>query len=127
VAGLSADAARTLLTDARLKVGRLVDAPSATVPRGMVVDSTPAAGSEVKIESAVDLTLSAGPAAAPVPKVIGKRLSKAKELLEQAGFAVGSTKYGSHDDFDSGVVIGQNPAAGAQATPGVKIDLTIND
>ena len=48
-------------------------------------------------------------------------------FIEKAGFAVGSTRYGSHDDYDSGVVISQNPVAGAQATPGVKIDLVIND
>jgi beta-lactam-binding protein with PASTA domain len=59
--------------------------------------------------------------------VIGKKLSTAKGLLEKAGFAVGGTRYGSNDDYDQGIVIGQNPPAGAQASPGVKIDLTIND
>ena len=44
-----------------------------------------------------------------------------------AGFAVGATRYGSNDDFEQGIVIRQNPAAGSQASPGVKIDLVIND
>jgi len=36
-------------------------------------------------------------------------------------------KYGSNDDFDTGVVIKQDPAANAPATPGSKVDLTVND
>ncbi len=67
------------------------------------------------------------PATAGVPKVIGKSLSGAKGLLEKAGFVVGSTHYGSHDDFDSGQVISQKPPAGTLSPPGTKIDLTIND
>jgi serine/threonine-protein kinase len=127
VVGLSLDVARQMIGDARLKVGRISDGPSDTVPRGLVAAVLPDANSEVKADSAVDLTLSTGPSTKEVPKVIGKRLSSAKQLLEQAGFAVGATKYGSNDDYDQGIVIGQNPVAGSQASPGVKIDLTIND
>jgi serine/threonine-protein kinase len=127
VIGLSLDAARDLITQSKLRVGRLVDAPSETVPRGQVAATSPEVGSEVKADAQIDLTMSAGPLTREVPRVIGKRLSSAKQLLEQAGFAVGGTKYGSNDDYDQGVVIGQNPAAGSQASPGVKIDLTIND
>jgi eukaryotic-like serine/threonine-protein kinase len=127
VVGLTVDAARDLLSQSRLKVGKTVDAPSDKVPRGQIVSASPEPGSEVKADTAVDLTISTGPSTKEVPKVVGKRLSSAKKLLEEAGFAVGGTKYGSHDDYDSGVVIAQNPAAGSQASPGVKIDLTIND
>ena len=125
--GLTVDAARDLLTEAKLRVGRIVDAPSDTVPRGQVATTAPEPGSEVKSDSAVDLTLSTGPSTQPVPSVIGKRLSTAKQLLEKAGFAVGGTHYGSNDDYEQGMVIGQNPPAGSQASPGVKIDLTLND
>jgi serine/threonine-protein kinase len=125
--GLTVDAARDQLAQAKLSVGKVTDAPSDTVPRGQVAASSPEAGADVKAESAVDLTLSTGPSTQPVPSVIGKRLSKAKELLEKAGFAVGATKYGSNDDYEQGIVIGENPPAGSQASPGVKIDLTIND
>jgi serine/threonine-protein kinase len=127
VVGLTPDAARDLITGAKLKVGRITDGPSDTVPRGLVAASSPQPDAEVKADTAIDLTLSIGPSTKEVPKVIGKRLSSAKQLLEQAGFAVGGTKYGSNDDFDQGIIIGQNPAAGSQASPGVKIDLTIND
>jgi serine/threonine-protein kinase len=127
VVGLTVDAARDVITQSRLRVGRLVDAPSDTMARGLVIAASPAPGAEVRADTAIDLTLSAGPTTQPVPSVIGKRLATAKGLLEKAGFAVGGTKYGSNDDYEQGIVIGQNPPAGAQASPGVKIDLTIND
>jgi serine/threonine-protein kinase len=127
VVGLGVDAARDLLAQSKLRVGRLIDAPSDAVPRGQVMATNPPIGSEVRGDAVVDLTLSAGPSTQAVPSVIGKRLSAAKGVLEKAGFSVGGTKYGSNDDYDQGVVIGQNPPAGAQASPGVKIDLVIND
>ena len=127
VIGLTVDAARDAISEAKLHVGRTVDGPSDTVPRGQVAASSPEAGSEVKVETSIDLTLSTGPSTQPVPSVVGKRVSTAKQLLEKAGFAVGATKYGSNDDYDQGVVIGQNPPAGSQASPGVKIDLVVND
>jgi eukaryotic-like serine/threonine-protein kinase len=127
VAGMTVDAAKDALTKLKLKVGKTTEAPSDATARGLVVATTPAAGEEVRADSAIDLTVSGGPATKTVPAVVGKSLSKAKGLIETAGFAVGATKYGSHDDYDTGVVIKQNPAAGALASPGVKIDLTVND
>jgi eukaryotic-like serine/threonine-protein kinase len=127
LAGMTPDAAREALKAVKLRVGRTVDTMSADVARGLVVSSAPEAGAEMKPDTVVDLNVSAGPSTQPVPSVIGKSRTSAKALLEKAGFAVGATKYGSNDDYDQGVVIGQNPPAGAQASPGVKIDLTIND
>jgi serine/threonine-protein kinase len=126
LAGLTVDQAREALTRAKLTVGRSTEAPSDTIAKGLVATSTPAPGAEAKTDT-VDLVLSSGPATAGVPKVIGKSLSSAKGLLEKAGFVVGSTKYGSHDDYDQGAVIKQNPPAGTLSPPGTKIDLTIND
>jgi serine/threonine-protein kinase len=125
--GMTVDAARDALAAIKLKVGRVVEQPSDAQARGLVTESAPAAGADARPDTLVDLMVSAGPATQPVPSVIGKRMATAKGLLEKAGFAVGSTKYGSNDDYDQGVVISQNPPAGSQASPGVKIDLTIND
>ena len=87
----------------------------------------PVAGAEGRPDGTVDLQLSGGPAAAAVPSVVGKSKSSAKDLLEKAGFAVGTMHVGSNDDYDSGIVIRQQPPANTQAAPGTKIDLTIND
>lgn len=127
VAGLTLADARDLLQKAHLRAGVVAESPSETVVKGAVVGSQPPAGSEVRTDTVIDLTVSSGPDASPVPSVIGKRLSKAKELLEKAGFALGQTRYGSNDDFDQGVVISQSPAASAPGAKGAKVDLVIND
>ncbi len=127
VAGLTLDAARELLTKTRLHPGAVTEVTSDTIPKGQVISSAPVVGVEVKAETLIDLVVSSGPDASAIPSVIGKRQSKAKELLEKAGFVVGNTTMGSNDDYDQGVVIKQNPAANAQAARGAKVDLVIND
>jgi serine/threonine-protein kinase len=125
--GLTVDAARSTLAAMKLKAGRVSEAASDTVAKGLVVSSTPGGASEVKPDTMVDLVVSAGPSTQAIPSVVGKRMSTAKQLLEKVGFGVGATKHGSNDDYDEGVVISQNPTAGSQASPGVKVDLTVND
>ena len=125
--GLTVDAARDALDQIKLKPGAVTEVASATVPKGQVVAQNPAAGAEGRADATVDLQVSSGPAAQPVPSVIGKSKSGAKDLLEKAGFTVGTLHVGSNDDYDSGIVIRQQPPANTQAAPGTKIDLTIND
>jgi beta-lactam-binding protein with PASTA domain len=125
--GLTLDAAREALSEAKLKLGNVSEVASATAPKGQIMAVTPAAGLDAKPDSAIDVHVSSGPAAQVVPGVVGKSRSTAKALLEKAGFTIGILKYGNNDDFDSGTVIKQDPPANAQAAPGSKIDLTIND
>ena len=127
VAGLPLAEARQALERAHLVAGLVTPAPDDTVAAGVVVASSPGAGTSVKRDVQVDLMVSSGKDAAPVPSVVGKHLSKAKEALEAAGFSVGGTHLGSNDNYDQGVVIRQTPASGASAARGSKIDLVIND
>jgi serine/threonine-protein kinase len=127
LAGKTLDEARELLTHAHLRPGLVMNSPSETVVKGEIISSTPAAGAEAPPDSSVDLTISSGADATQVPSVVGKTESRAKEALTQAGFAVGSTRTGSNDDMDPGLVIKQTPAAGATAPHGAKIDLVINE
>jgi eukaryotic-like serine/threonine-protein kinase len=125
--GMTVDAARDALEQLKLKPGTVTEVASATAPKGQVLAQNPVPGAEGRPDGTVDLQLSAGPAAQPVPSVVGKSKSGAKDVLEKAGFAVGTMHVGSNDDYDSGIVIRQQPPANTQAAPGTKIDLTIND
>jgi eukaryotic-like serine/threonine-protein kinase len=125
--GMTVDAARDALDGLKLKPGAVTEVSSATAPKGQVLAQNPVPGAEGRPDGTVDLQVSGGPAATAVPSVIGKSKSSAKDLLEKAGFAVGTMHMGSNDDYDSGIVIRQQPAANTQAAPGTKIDLTIND
>jgi eukaryotic-like serine/threonine-protein kinase len=128
--GMTVAEAQNELGDVRLKPGKVSEGPSDTVLKGQVIASLPSEGTALRPDALVDLLVSSGPSApstATVPQVVGKRLTKAKELLEQAGFDVGATRYGSNDDYDQGVVIKQSPSANAPAARGAKVDLVIND
>jgi hypothetical protein len=60
--GLTEQDAISQLNSAGLHVGTVTTASSGTVPKGVVMAMAPAAGSQVPAGSAVDLTLSSGPA-----------------------------------------------------------------
>ena len=124
-AGMTLDAARELLKQAHLRAGG--NQPTANeLTVGLVIGTTPAVDTEVKLDSTVDLLVSTGPATKPVPSVIGKRTSSAKETLEKAGFVLGAIKHGNDEDRDPGQVISQTPKAGEPAAIGSKVDLVIN-
>ena len=62
VVGLTQAAATTSLTGAGLVVGTVTMASSPTVPAGNVISQTPGGGTSVAVGSAVNLTVSTGPA-----------------------------------------------------------------
>jgi serine/threonine-protein kinase len=125
VNGMTVEAATALLGQARLKVGHSVEAPSDT-PKGLVAGTTPPAGSEVHIDSAIDLNVSSG-AAATIPAITGKGISTAKQLLEKSGFALGKVRYSQNDDYDAGIILKQDPQPNAAAPIGTKVDIVINE
>ena len=130
LAGMTSAEAQNELGDAKLAAGKISEAPSDSVLKGQVVASVPPAGTQLAPGAPVDLVVSLGPSmpkAAAVPQVVGKKLARARETLEQAGFAVGATRSGSNDDFDQGVVIKQSPTGNAAAATGAKVDLVVND
>jgi serine/threonine-protein kinase len=127
VGGARPDDAVELLRSRKLLAGPRREEASATIAAGLVVASDPPAGKSVAPDTAVTLVLSTGPAPAAVPRVVGLRLSRATKLLEDAGFKVGSKKYGSNDDFDEQQIIRQDPAEKTLAPPGSMVNLTINE
>jgi beta-lactam-binding protein with PASTA domain len=59
--------------------------------------------------------------------VLGFRLSRAKKALEDAGFKIGTTRTGSSDNYETEVVIKQDPAESTLAVPGSAVNLVVND
>src|SRR5262249_57291200 len=69
VVGLTQAAATIAISNAGLVLGTVTPTPSATVPAGSVMSSTPPAGTGVAPGSAVALAVSSGPALVSVPNV----------------------------------------------------------
>jgi eukaryotic-like serine/threonine-protein kinase len=118
--------AKTRLEKARLIVSNTVDQPHPTLGVGMVIAQNVPEGAELRAGSGLELKVSKGADSISVPSVTGKSLSKAKDLLTQAGLVAGQVRYGSNDDRSPGIILEQKPAASTPVAKGTAIDLVVN-
>ena len=106
-------------------VAAVEDTPSNDIEVGMVIETSPAAGTEVELGSTVTMLVSTGPATVPVPDVVGQVATDAQTALEGAGFVVTTTEQAS-DEVEEGLVISTNPTAGTEVAPGTTVDTTVS-
>jgi hypothetical protein len=99
---------------------------SATVPAGSVISQDPVAGTSVAAGSAVDLTVSTGPASVSVPDVVGLTQSAATTAITNAGLVVGTVTQQASATVPAGSVISQDPVAGTSVAAGSAVDLTVS-
>jgi eukaryotic-like serine/threonine-protein kinase len=125
VVGLLLAEARTRLEKARLTVSSVVEQPHPTLGVGMVIAQT-LDGAEVRAGTGVELKVSKGADTVTVPAVVGKSLTKAKDLLTQAGLTLGQVRHASDDDRSPGIVLEQKPAANQTLGKGMAVDLVVN-
>jgi serine/threonine-protein kinase len=103
----------------------VVDKPSSTVNKGLVISTSPAAGAKTAIGNPVTLNVSSGPASVSVPSLIGLSQSAAYTALAKQGLNVGSVNAVS-SSATAGTVTDQNPGAGAPVTPGSSVNLQVS-
>jgi beta-lactam-binding protein with PASTA domain len=126
VVGLTQPAATSAITGAGLVLGTVTMVSSATVPKGSVVAESPVAGTSVAISSAVNLSVSTGPARVAVPNVVGLTLAAATAAITEAGLVLGNVKMADSATVPSGSVISQSPAAATLVAPGSAVNLTVS-
>ncbi|MDN5749822.1 MAG: PASTA domain-containing protein, partial [Pseudonocardia sp.] len=102
---------------------------SDTVPAGAVIGTDPGAGTEVEIDGAVTLVVSRGvepppePEEVRVPRVLGRDVSSATEILSDAGLEVEERNRLPFLGRDDPTVVGQTPGAGTLVEEGTTIVL----
>jgi eukaryotic-like serine/threonine-protein kinase len=126
VVGQSVGEARRRLENARLTVGSVVEQAHPSLGVGMVISQSVPEDTEVRAGTGLELKVSKGAETVTVPAVVGKYLSKAKDLLTQAGLTPGKIRYTSDDDRSPGLVLGQEPAADKTLGKGSAVDLVVN-
>jgi serine/threonine-protein kinase len=126
LAGLPLSEAKLRLEMAKLALGKVTEDASADVKAGSVMVQAPLEGAETKVGTPIDLVVSKGVAALPVPSVVGRSLTKAKDELQKAGFTVGNLRSRSDEDHSDGLILEQSPAANQPAPKGSAVDLVIN-
>ncbi|GAB4100403.1 Stk1 family PASTA domain-containing Ser/Thr kinase [Sinomonas halotolerans] len=96
------------------------------VARGLIVGSTPEAGSEIRRFEDVSLLVSKGPQLFPLPDVRTKTLDAAEEALTAAGMTAGKVTEAFDEEVPAGAVISQKPAAGTDARRGTAVALAVS-
>lgn len=124
LAGLDLVHATEMLQAAGLFVSDVVSR-SDTVPEDLVIGTDPPQGTKIEKGSKLTLFVSLGPELIEVPKVRAKKLSSAKQILEEAGFTVGEVTYQVTGEYYRGTVMKQTPEAGKMAPRGSKINLVV--
>jgi beta-lactam-binding protein with PASTA domain len=124
VAGLSAADGQAAIEAVGL-VAATEEQPSTDVEAGLVIETSPAAGTQVDPASTVTMIVSTGPSTIPVPDVTGQAAADAQAALEAEGFVVTTTEESSME-VEEGLVISTNPVAGTEVAPGTTVDMTVS-
>jgi beta-lactam-binding protein with PASTA domain/predicted Ser/Thr protein kinase len=121
VTGESEEDARSTLESLGLRAGDVTREPSGEPP-DTVIEQSPAAGEEVDVGSAVDLTV-AEPVA--IPDVVDLTEEEARAELEDAGFEVRVQDQEVTDPAQDGLVIEQNPPADEERREGSRVTIVV--
>jgi serine/threonine-protein kinase len=85
---------------------------------GVVVATDPPPGQEVSKGAKITLSVSKGPATTQIPDVTNQTQADATAILQGAGLTVAVSTEPVTDPSQDGIVIGQDPAPGADAKAG---------
>jgi beta-lactam-binding protein with PASTA domain/serine/threonine protein kinase len=112
VARMTVDQAQDALLGQHLAYGRSVLRYNETAPKGMVLDSNPAAGRREPRGYQVDLVVSRGPRPIHIHDWTGARADRAIQALRARHLQVDSSDHEYSNEVPAGRVISQNPVGG---------------
>jgi serine/threonine-protein kinase len=106
-------------------VVKRVDVPSDTEAQGVVVSEDPPPGTPSSKGATITLSVSKGPASAQVPVVLNLNQAEAEQRITDAGLTPSVIYQPVTDPSQDGIVIDQNPSAGAGAKSGEIVIITV--
>ncbi len=116
--------ARRIIRAAGLTIGR-VDSIQVPAPKGVAVQTRPAAGMALEPGATIDVVVSRGEPTITVPHVVGLVLNDAQTMIEEAGLIVGSYWERTEVTGTPGTIAEQRPPGGTLAAPGTSVELII--
>src|SRR6266699_2623057 len=93
---------------------------------GLVMGTSPAAGTKVELPGTVDIVLSKGPATVTVPDFYGRNLGEVRSMVEQIGLRIAGVSRDMSSLQPENTVIRQLPAAGQSIAAGGPVSLTVS-
>jgi eukaryotic-like serine/threonine-protein kinase len=124
VVGLPLATAEKDIANAHL-VSAVTREASSSVPKGDVISTSPANGTNVTKGSTVKLFVSTGAQLVKVPRVIGANVNTAETTLQDAGFQV-SQQPVSNSTAPAGQVVRQSPAGGTPEPKGSQVTIYVS-
>jgi eukaryotic-like serine/threonine-protein kinase len=122
---MSQQQARISIENTGLTLGTVTE-QLADQPRGLVIASSPPAGTKVQLPGSVDIMLSKGPAVVQVPDLYGRTVGEARSMIEQLGLRVAGISRDTSSLQPENSVIRQLPAAGQTVSAGGPVSLTVS-
>lgn len=126
VAGSTEEEARAALSEAGFENVSSEEQADEEVEEGTVIETDPAAESEVAVTDEIVLFISSGPGDVAVPSVEGQSEADAISTLNDAGFEDVTTESRADDSVAEGNAIGTDPPAGEEAAPDTQITLHVS-
>lgn len=120
---MRADRALTVLQATGFEVA--VDSVEADLPAGDVLATLPEAGTELRLPSRVQLTVSLGPPLVPMPDLAGMQEDLARVVLESVGLEIGEVETRFRFGFNQGEVLEQHPPADSLIAVGSAVRLVV--
>jgi beta-lactam-binding protein with PASTA domain len=115
--------AGTILSQARLELGKVHEKASSDDPETVVLQD-PAPGTRVRPRSSVDLWVSVAANQVSVPDVVRQDVRQARSMLEAAGLQLGKvSEHGSSEK--EGAVLDQMPPPGKQVERGTSVSVSV--
>jgi eukaryotic-like serine/threonine-protein kinase len=122
---MSQQQARIAIENTGLVMGNATEQVS-DAPRGLVISTTPPAGTKVELPGTVDIVLSKGPATVMMPDLYGRSVGEARSMVEQIGLRIAGVARDTSSLQPENTVIRQQPSAGSSISAGGAVGLTVS-
>ena len=98
------------------------------VPEGIVIETSPVAGTKVQEKTEVKIMVSQGPEVntVAVPEIINRQFDDAKKMLEAAGLKVGNPVE-KDSDKEKGTVLESDPMPGVPVAEGTTVSVIVSN
>ena len=126
VTGLDKDEAIKLLKEKKLNGLIVKTVNDDSVEAGKIVEQSPAANSEVKEGTNVELTVSVGKNKTIVPNLSNIDLDKVEDVLSKSNLSLGKVERKYDDKVDENKIISQSVNFGEEVEKGTKIDIVVS-
>ncbi|HUV49179.1 MAG TPA: Stk1 family PASTA domain-containing Ser/Thr kinase [Actinomycetes bacterium] len=126
VVGKELDAAKEQIKKRNLAVGDVTRKYSDSVDKGLVLSAQPKAGTSVRVDTAVDLVVSKGPAPVAVPNLSGDSVDSARSQLAEIDLKLSQGDQEYNNKVPAGAIISQSPASGTLVAPGSTVSVVVS-